>query len=140
MLVKLESLFVCFCTLGLELRFCSTCYQVCLNFQLELGRFTSLPRAQQPVLSQDALRLQCAVGIPHDLRFGAPLQFKFKKTNTTLAHYTIQEGSCLPARTEGLKVQAHLVASTIKPVLCSSGPWCTGTHMAYCSRMNESLH
>jgi hypothetical protein len=27
--------------------------------------------------------------------------FKFKKINTTLAHYTIQEGSCLPARTEG---------------------------------------
>ncbi len=27
--------------------------------------------------------------------------FKFKKTNTTLAHYTIQAGSCLPARTEG---------------------------------------
>ena len=100
---------------------------------------TSLLRAQQPVLGLDALQLQCAVGIPHDLRFGAPLQrdgtnrrlgvamsrwisllhrragqervvmstallgepgrFKFKKTNTTLAHYTIQEGSCLPART-----------------------------------------
>ncbi len=29
------------------------------------------------------------------------LKFKFKKTDTTLAHYTIQAGSCLPARTEG---------------------------------------
>ena len=35
---------------------------------------TSLLRAQQPVLGLDALQLQCAVGIPHDLRCGAPLQ------------------------------------------------------------------
>ena len=35
---------------------------------------TSLLRAQQPVLGLDALQLQRAVGIPHDLRFGAPLQ------------------------------------------------------------------
>ncbi len=25
---------------------------------------------------------------------------KFKKTNTTLAHYTIQEGSCLPVQVQ----------------------------------------
>jgi hypothetical protein len=35
---------------------------------------TSLPRAQQPVMGRDALQLQCAVGILHDLRCGAPLQ------------------------------------------------------------------
>ncbi len=35
---------------------------------------TSLPRAQQPVLGRGALQLQRAVGIPHDLQCGAPLQ------------------------------------------------------------------
>ena len=33
------------------------------------------------------------------------VKFKFKKTNATLAHYTIQAGSCLPARTEGSRSQ-----------------------------------
>ncbi len=30
-------------------------------------------------------------------------KFKFKKTNTTVALYTIQEGSCRPTCTEGFK-------------------------------------
>ncbi len=44
--------------------------------------------------------------------------FKFKKANTTLALYTIQEGSCLPAiLVEGSSSSTQLVASTNKSII-----------------------
>jgi hypothetical protein len=46
-------------------------------------------------------RLELVPGISH------PDLTKFKKANTTLAHYTIQEGSCLPARTEEVHENKH---------------------------------
>ncbi len=54
---------------------------------------TSLLRAQQPVLGLDALQLQRAVGIPHDLRCGAPLQRDTIESSSTLGSEYYKTGA-----------------------------------------------